>query len=123
MDSQMVYLPITVHVTVTNTMRYGLDFYASTVGCQAPKDVRSWIEADVEKRFELSFEEEHTMENICERKLEFEVEVRYRESEGEGQKAVSATCQTVCPMFVKAWVEMEAMKQFNKEVQSCVKTT
>jgi hypothetical protein len=123
MDSQMTYVPVTVHVTVTKTMRHGLDFYASTVGCHAPKDIRKWIESEVERSFELSMEEEHDMENLCERTLEFEVEVVYRESEGEGQKAVSATCQTVCPNFVKAWVETEAMKQFNKEASSCVKTT
>lgn len=120
MNSLMVYVPAEVEVTVINTMLDGLDFYISTRGCQAPKDVRKWIEGEVWRTFELSWEEEQEMENLVMRKLEFEVELWYKE---DTMKAKTATCQTECPNFVKAWVEQEAMNQFNKEHEGCVKST
>ena len=114
MDSLMIYIPVEAEVTVTKTMRYGLDFYVSRVYTALPKAVDKWIVEEVEGHFELSEEEEDMMEQLCMRKVEFEVEVWYRETES-GLKPSSAKCHTVCPGFVRGWVELEAMKQFTKE--------
>ena len=65
------------------------------------------------------------MASPCIRTFEFEVEVFYKET-AEGLKASRAVCHTVAPEYVKGWVEVEAMKQFNqqqKEALCSTKTT
>ena len=113
MNSNIHEITIPVMVHKQQTMRYGLDFDAQVIDHLIPINVRQWIESGIMKEFQTTHEEDKYMEYLCERKMVFEVEVEYTPA---GQ-AKGATCHTVCPNFVKAWVEKEAMKQFNlKEV-------
>lgn len=76
------------------------------------KQVHEWIVVDLICNTVLTTEEEASMAHsqYIDRTVTFEVEVRYVDD-----KAVDAECQTICPNFVKAWVEQEAIKQFNDE--------
>lgn len=119
MDSLVLEVTIPVEVHKKQTMRYGLEF-AAQVSHKIPMWIRQWIEQHIEKHFEMTHEEEKHMEYTCERKMVFEVEVWYTDRQGK-DVAVSASCHTECPGFVKGWVEQEAMKQFNQKETSCVK--
>lgn len=121
MDSQMMYIPVQLEVCILQSYRCDpdlLDIRVYTMDCEAPKEVRTWVEKEVANTFERTREEERDMDSQCIRTFDFEVEVWYREVAGV-PKAVKANCQTVCPQFVAAWVEQEAMKQFNRKEQSC----
>lgn len=106
----MVEITIPVIVHKQRTMRYGLECDPEVPDKQIPINIRQWIGAFMMKGFEPTHEEDKYMEYLCNRKMTFEVEVEYNQA----GKAINANCHTVCPMFVAAWVEKEAMKQFNQ---------
>jgi hypothetical protein len=84
-----------------------VDIYGVCVECVEagiPFQVREFIERLIEEDDEM-YQESHT------KKIEFEVEVFYRRKDGV-QVAYDATCHTICPSFVSAWVEREAMRLF-----------
>ena len=99
MDSLMMYVPVEVDI-------YGV--CVECVGSGIPFQVREFIERLIEEN--EMYQESHT------KKIEFEVEVFYRRKDGV-QVAYDATCHTICPSFVSAWVEREAIRLFKvKEV-------
>ena len=101
MDSMMVIVPVDIEI-----------WPYSQIICNDPRvpyDIREAIEAYVSRKEPLVYEES------CLKKIEFEVEVWYREKDGL-KIPVNATIQTSdVPSFVAAWVELEAMKQVGKE--------
>lgn len=107
----MVEVEVNVEVSVSYSPQYGEDGYASILGVQdMPYQVAEWITWSIEKTFERTEEEAKMGCLICPRKVIFEVDVTV-----DGDKIKDATCQTVCPAPVKAWVELEAMKQITIE--------
>ena len=119
MDSMMVYVPVEVTMYVLH-FSHGIELTGAYFDTKRPKEITEWLYEDTARHFELTDEEERDMENLVTRKLEFEVEVWYKE---ETMIAKTATCQTECPNFVKAWVEQEAIRQFNKEHEGCEKSS
>ena len=105
MDSLMVYIPIEV------------DVYEIYVEC-----IRLGIPFNVRKFFEHLIEEDEMYQESYSKKIEFEVEVFYKLKDGV-QVAYDATCHTVCPSFVSAWIEREAMQLFkvNQQLTSLIK--
>lgn len=75
--------------------------------------VWTWLKTYLSHNVDLTEEEERDMKHsqYIDRTLSFEVKVEHRDG-----MATGATCQTVLPKmpeFVKAWLELEAMRQFN----------
>lgn len=105
----MVEVEINVEVSVSYSPQYGEEGMAIVLRSM-PLSVSQWIEWSVKKSF-VRTEEEVAMGWVtCPRKVVFEVDVTV-----DGDTIKDATCQTVCPAFVKAWVELEAMKQIKIE--------
>jgi hypothetical protein len=69
------------------------------------------IPSAIQAYLEYHAMQEVGMQESTIKKIEFEVEVEYR-THGGKRIPVTATCHTVCPNFVKAWVEKEAMREF-----------
>jgi hypothetical protein len=81
-----------------------VDIYGVCVECIGlgiPFQVREFVERLIE--------EDHMYQESVTKKIEFEVEIFYRMKDGV-QVAYDATCHTVCPSFVSAWVEREAIR-------------
>jgi hypothetical protein len=86
-----------------------------------PSEVAKWIESDLLTSYCPTQEELDNMEHYIVHKVEFEVEVWYREIDGK-RKATEAQCQVKnVPNFVSAWFEQEAMKRI--EEGGCLETT
>lgn len=105
----MVNVEVNVEVSVSYSPQYGEEGLAIVLGPVPPK-VAQWIEWSVVKSFTRTQEEVDMGWLTCPRKVVFEVDVVMVDG-----KIKDATCQTVCPNFVKAWVEQEAMKQVTVE--------
>lgn len=82
-----------------------------------PFMVNRWLKEFVIK--ELTLQKGEYMPYSVERTIGFEVEV-FTRMQGDKEVAYKAECHTVCPSFVAAWIENEAMKQYNKENQICI---
>lgn len=110
MDTEMMYMPIEADLRIS---WYGKEWTIPSVDLvdfEGPYGIRKWIEMEIIRFFDLTDKEaEHKVKNLT-RTYEFEVEIEHN-----GTRAVSATCQTECPNFVKAWIEKEAMKKFDLE--------
>lgn len=85
------------------------------VNYSVPFMVEQWIQTQAVYDFLTTWEEQCTMAERLDRTVSFEVLLDINH---EGQ-AYRANCQTICPAFVAAWVEIEAMKQYNKEKPKC----
>jgi len=100
MDSLMIIVPVEIEI-----------WPHAHIICNDPSvpyDIREAIELYVSRKEPTMYEES------CIKKIEFEVEVWYREKDGL-RVPVNAKIQTLdVPSFVAAWVELEAMKQVGK---------
>jgi len=96
MDSTMVYVPVEVAI-----QQGQVECIDQSIPLVAQIGIESFLEA-------------YMFQESCIKKIEFEVEVFYRNHEGK-KLPITATCQTICPAFVAAWVEPEAIKQFKKD--------
>lgn len=107
MDSEMSYVTIECHLWLS---WYGKEWTIRSmdlIDFEGPYGIRKWIECEIVKSFDLTEREAREKVKSLTRTYEFEVEVEH-----DGEKALSATCHTQCPNFVKGWIEQEAMKKF-----------
>lgn len=112
MDSTMIEVLIKWDVLVWRDLDGLYEFSPSAQEPIRDLAVWQWLRSDLMNHMELTEEEERDMghSQYVERTMTFEVEVEHN-----GSKALGATCHTVCPNFVKGWIEKEAMKQYEKE--------
>ncbi len=75
-----------------------------------PLMVGRWMEREIRQ----SYTEGDKMPYSVKRTISFDVEV-FTQVRNNQEVGYRAECHTVCPNFVAAWVEQEAMKQYNKE--------
>lgn len=76
-----------------------------------PYMCEQWIRTEAERNFLLSYKEKQSMPERIDRSVSFEILI---DINNDG-KAYRAECQTICPAFVAAWIELEAMKQYNQQ--------
>ena len=100
-----------------DTKTYEIDrVYIITPEFDILPNVKEWIEAHEPQAFYLTKEERTTMEHIILRTVQYEVEVMYHKGHDGKKKVKTATCQNVhLPNFVKAWVELQAKNDVEKE--------
>lgn len=81
------------------------------VNYHVPYMVEQWLHAKSVSDFLLTYWEKKAMAERIDRVIQFEVLLDIN-NEGRAHKA---NCQTICPAFVAAWIELEAMKQYNQQ--------
>lgn len=123
MKSHMMEVIIDVEIMVEYDVYHNKEFVPIIYNMELPYEVNKWIKQDVLRGFNTTDEEENMHYNRVERSVGFEVEVEYKEMADGSREATDAICHTICPNFVKAWIENEAMKQFNKEHESCMNSS
>lgn len=87
------------------------------VNYHVPFMVEQWLQTQAVYDFLITWKERNDMAERIDRIVTFEVLL---DINNDGV-AYSANCQTICPAFVAAWIELEAKKQYNqsKEKSSC----
>jgi len=81
------------------------------INYRVPFMVEQWLQTQAMYDLLLKHWEVKGMAERIDRVVSFEVLL---DINNEG-KAYSADCQTVCPAFVAAWIELEAKKQYNQQ--------
>ena len=116
-----------VHTQVMKEMRVPVEFYINklqngdiepipVVNYHVPFMVEQWLQTQGMYDLLLHHEEVKGMAERIDRVVTFEVLL---DINNEGV-AYRADCQTVCPAFVAAWIELEAKKQYNQSKEkSC----
>lgn len=115
MDSVMVDINIPVEIHIDYSF-LGDPYIQQVIPMQkVPLEIKTWLSFDVRSWFGRTDKEEEDMVSRCERTVMFEVEVFYKTLDDGTWKATDATLQnTGVPMYVKAYLENEAMKQVNE---------
>jgi len=81
------------------------------VSYQVPYMVEQWLQTQATYDFLLHYWEKKEMAQRIDRAVQFEILLDIN-NDGEAHRA---ECQTICPAFVAAWIELEAMKQYNQQ--------
>jgi len=114
MNSKMVEVAIPVELYINVTLNGDIDPIPS-MSDEIPMLVKLWIGKELVRDFIIHQEGIKMLPQSEVRKFTMEVLV----SINKDGKAIRADCQTICPGFVGAWVEKEAMKQYNQEHDQC----
>jgi len=114
MNSKMVEVTIPVELYINVTQNGEID-PSPSMSDEIPMLVKLWIGNEIVRDFILNKGGRPMLPQSEIRKFTMEVLVSIN---GNG-KAIRADCQTICPGFVGAWVEQEAMKQYNQEHNQC----
>lgn len=81
------------------------------VNYHVPYMVEQWLQTQATYDFLLHYWENKDMAQRVDRVVQFEILLDINNN-GE---AYRADCQTICPAFVAAWIELEAIKQYNQQ--------
>lgn len=108
MDSQFIDIPITCEITRLSDC-YGNYDYVITPITRVPDDVYAWA-------WKACYRDRYIAEGWDPFMEQQQVTIRLEvEVEHDGRKVRGVTCHTECPNFIKAWAEIEARKQWEKE--------